>query len=257
MKIGFFVRFFALIISLGAVSLSAYGAYEMQLALEKAVNYLVVAAPFVVIAAASMPPIAERLWTIDHKGKTVLLWIAIVPAAILAFFSALERVHYSKESLASEQRAITSLRDRMRDETLVAARAELKDVLAKQEKELGLKACKETCQTKWANQVDAARKRESDVLAEIMDQEKKLVNKPDVTAPIWLLPATLDLLGFVGTFVAFAPNRPAKEEQKSVEKPVKKRPRRKIRRKPRVSNKIKKAVEKPANDNVHYLKPRD
>jgi hypothetical protein len=53
--IGTAARALALVIGLTAAGLQAIGAYEMQRLVEGGINYLVVAAPTIVIAAALIP----------------------------------------------------------------------------------------------------------------------------------------------------------------------------------------------------------
>lgn len=254
MKIHWAVRSVAFLIGVVAAVLASYGAWEMQMKIEKVINYLVIAAPFVTFTSALMPPMAESLWNVKHRTKSVVTWLTIVPVAVLAFFSAYERVHYSKEAIAAEQRAFASQKSRL-EKDLEIAQLATKDEVTKQDAQLKLKACKEDCQAKWKKKVDDAREVEANVQEKITEIEKKLLDKPEVSAPLWLLPATLDLLIYVSIWITFAPNHVPVENKKEekTSKKIKRRRKRKVKSKKVVAPKIKEAVEKTANDNVVHF----
>ena len=151
------VRAVACLIGLVAASLTGFGAWEAQYAQEGGVNYLTLAAPFVVAAAAVIPPIAERLWA-DHKAKSVFLWLTLVPVAVLAFYAATERVHGIKATGLAERAALATAATLAHD-SLSAARASLEKVESDAAEALKLRACKEECRKKWEGEANAARQR--------------------------------------------------------------------------------------------------
>ena len=75
------VRLGALALGLVCSCLGMYGAFEFAMKLEGgAVTYLVLAAPVIAGAAASIPVLAEATWRGGAYLKALLWWAALVPA---------------------------------------------------------------------------------------------------------------------------------------------------------------------------------
>jgi hypothetical protein len=225
MKLHWFVKLVAGLIGFGAAALSSWGAYEGQMKVEGEVNYMVIAAPFVIMAAACLPPIAERLFHIGNFWKSVWVWGVIIPVAVIAFFSSYERVHMAKDTLAAAQRANVKAVQRLEKE-LELARADTKAKELEVAPTLAKKSCKEVCQTKYKGFVTEKKNAEAAILEKIESKEAKQTVTADMAAPLWLLPATLDLGTFVGIWICFAPNPVPVVEQK----PAKRRRKRKSKK---------------------------
>lgn len=235
-------------VGLICAGLSSYGAYEFQLKLEGSVNYLVVAAPFVVASAALIPVLAEATWRDRQWGKSLLWWLVLIPAAALAFYAAAERVHLSKAGAEAERIASRGAVTRA-EATLSEAREALKATLAKQSEALHLRACREECQAKWQGKVDTARKAVADAEAKVSDKEAKAVTEAPFKAPTWLLPLCLDLIGFMAIWTAFGAARVMPSEYDNCAK--RKRGARRTRRSPAKRRpSLDRVICRVSNDNV-------
>src|SRR5262245_8341099 len=230
-------RLGALALGISCAGLGAFGAYEFTHRLEGEVTYLVLAAPLIAVAAAFIPPLAETTWRSGHPLKATLWWLVLVPAGAVVFFSAAERVHVAKAGAQAERDAFRGAVSRAqaaltkREAELVKARAEANAARAQ-------KQCGSSCRTKLATEttahadVDAAKR-------ELLSAESRATTDSSLQAPVWLLPAALDLVAFMSlwTGLTMGPVRGGRRE------PGRRR-RRDQRRRP------KPAVATPANDNV-------
>lgn len=246
------VRAVACLIGLVAASLTGFGAWEAQYAQEGGVNYLTLAAPFVVAAAAVIPPIAERLWA-DHKAKSVFLWLTLVPVAVLAFYAATERVHGIKATGLAERAALATAATLAHD-SLSAARASLEKVESDAAEALKLRACKEECRKKWEGEANAARQRVEEAISAVTAAEARAIPEASYKAPLWLLPLCLDLLTFGGLWVGLAPRRSQEAAEKAPAA------RRKPQRKPKAAPTPpaparKRVILTGTNDNVYSFPP--
>jgi hypothetical protein len=90
--------------------LGMYGAFEFAMKLEGgAVTYITLAAPVIARAAASIPVLAEATWRERAFLKSLLWWLALIPAGAVVFFSAAERVHVAKAGAQAERVALRSI----------------------------------------------------------------------------------------------------------------------------------------------------
>ena len=190
------VRLGALALGVSCAGLGAFGAFEFAHRLEGEVTYLVLAAPLIAVTAALIPPIAEVTWQRGHFLKALLWWAILVPAGAVVFFSAAERVHHAKAGAQAERDALRGVASRAQaaltksEASLVKARAEANAARA-------LKQCGPVCRTKLATEAAA----QADVEAakhELLLAEKTATTDSPLQAPVWLLPAALDLVGFIG-----------------------------------------------------------
>ena len=99
------IRLGALALGLICAGLGCYGAWEFALKLEGEVTYLVLAAPVIAVSAALIPVLAEATWRERAYLKSLLWWLALVPAGAVVFFSAAERVHVAKAGAQAERDA--------------------------------------------------------------------------------------------------------------------------------------------------------
>jgi hypothetical protein len=225
--------------ALGSVSsgLGCYGAFEFAYRLEGSVSYLVIAAPVVALTAALIPPLAEATLRSGAYLKALLWWATLVPAGAVVFFAAAERVHVAKAGAQAERSALRNAASRAQaaltrsEASLAAARAEANAARAQ-------KQCGPVCRTKLAAEAAA----QADVEAakrEVLSTESKATADSPLQAPVWLLPAALDLVAFVAiwTGLSMGPVKGCRGE-------AGRRRRRRVRR-PTMP-----LAASPANDNV-------
>jgi hypothetical protein len=196
------VRQGALALGLTCAGLGAFGAYEFTRRLEGEVTYLVLAAPLIAVAAAFIPPLAEATWQGGHPLKALLWWAVLVPAGAVVFFSAAERVHVAKAGAKAERDAFRGVVSRAQA-TLTKAEAELAKARADANKARGQKQCGPGCRTKLATEATA----KADVEAarrELLLAEKKSTADSPLQAPVWLLPAALDLVAFMAIWTGLS-----------------------------------------------------
>ncbi len=206
------IRLGSLLLGLICAALGAYGAFEFALKLEAgAVTYLVLAAPVIAATAAVIPPFAEATWRSGQPLKALLWWATLVPAGAVVFFSAAERVHGAKAGAEAERSAFRSAATRAQaaltksEASLVQARAEANAARAQ-------KQCGPVCRTKLA--AEAAAKADVDAgRRELLSAESKATADSPLQAPVWLLPAALDLVAFMALWTGlsgrFKPGQPA------------------------------------------------
>lgn len=225
-----------------AAGLGAVGAFEFQSKLEGSINYLVIAAPLVAVAAALIPCFAEELWRAGHRLKALAWGLCLIPAALTVFLSVAERVHYSKAQSAAERAAQHSAVGRAQ-QALEEAKSYRKTVDEDASKQRKLRRCREECRAKIDDAVAKASQRVTEAEEALKAAEGKAVQEAPLSAPAWLLPASLDLIAFLAIWSGLAPGHlpKAKEEPKA-----KVKAKRKAKRKPRPG--------KPSNDNDRQLK---
>ena len=172
------------------------GAFEFAIKLEgNAVTYLVLAAPVIAGAASSIPVLAEATWRDRAYLKSLLWWLALVPAGAVVFYSAAERVHVAKAGAQAERSAFQGAATRAQA-ALTKAEHSLDKARADANKARGQKQCGPDCRSKLAAEtvaqadVDAARQA-------LLKSESVATTDSPITAPVWLLPAALDLVAFM------------------------------------------------------------
>jgi hypothetical protein len=181
--------------------------------------------PVIAGAAASMPVLAEATWRERAYLKSLLWWVALVPAGAVVFFSAAERVHVAKAGAQAERVALRSAASRALA-ALTKADAELVSARAAANKARGLKQCGPDCLSKLAAEttaqavVDRAR-------GELLQAEKQVITESPLQAPVWLLPAALDVVAFLAIWTALSPARskPAQRVTKAQQRRSKRRAR--------------------------------
>jgi hypothetical protein len=218
-------RLGALALGLTCAGLGCYGAYEFAHKLEGTVTYLVLAAPVVAAAAALVPSFAEHAWHRRQYLKSLLWWLVLVPAGAVVFFSSAERVHVAKAGAQAERDALRGVSTRAQA-ALTKVEASLDKAKAEANKARGLKQCGTSCRSKLAAETQA----QADVDAAkqaLLDAEKRATADSPLVAPVWLLPAALDLVAFMALWTGLsdwskAPRRqPAKRRRRT----LKRRPR--------------------------------
>lgn len=234
-------------LGLVATGLGMFGAYEFARKLENGVSYLVIAAPVVAAAAALIPPIAEAMWRQGAYLKSLLWWLVLVPAAATVFYSAAERVHTSKAGAEAARGALRSAVERAQDD-LKDAKALAQTARAEADKTLGWKTCKTTCLGKRerADRADAVVEKAQAALTEA---EAKATTESPYKAPVWLLPAALDLIAFMAIWSGLTGPKPP---QAPLPPKVKVKAKRTVRKrskvvKPKAPPKL--HVVTPVNDN--------
>lgn len=198
-----------LTVGVGCAGLGAYGAFELQQRLEGGVSYLVFAAPLISGAAAIIPYFAEHAWRQKQRVKTLLWWLTLGPAAAVVFFGAAERVHAVKAEAAAERSAYHSAAVRaaqsLSEAKDKATRAE-QDV--KEARKLGAKKCDANCIDKWEVEAIRTRVRVAQAQGAITAAETRAVEDSPLKAPVWLLPAALDLLAFMAIWCGLPVSKP-------------------------------------------------
>lgn len=230
-----------LLVGVGAAGLGAVGAFEFQSKLEGSVNYLVIAAPLVAVAAALIPCFAEELWRAGHKVKALAWGLCLIPAAATVFLSVAERVHYSKAQAAAERAAQHSAVSRA-EQALREAKDYRSTVEAEAASQRKLKRCKAECVAKHDDAVAKASQRVTEAEAALKSAEGRAVAEAPLSAPVWLLPASLDLIAFLAIWSGLAPGHLPKEQGVSKQKA-------KHSRKAKRRKKL-----RPSNDNDRQLK---
>jgi hypothetical protein len=189
---------------LGLSALTCYGAYEYAIKLEGHVSYLVIAAPAIALAAALIPPLAEHTWRQGEYLKGVLWWVVLVPAAATVFFAAAERVHMAKAVAEAERLALRKVVQRAEEERTTAKAAyEKASKEADPHRAVKDGDCKGVCPTR--REAEKRTKAEYDAVEEkLKSAEKKAVSEASIKAPVWLLPAALDLIAFMAIWTGLS-----------------------------------------------------
>jgi hypothetical protein len=220
------VRLEALALGLVCSCLGMYGAFEFAMKLEgNAVTYLALAAPVIAGAATIIPVLAEATWRERAHLKSLLWWLALVPAGAVVFYSAAERVHVAKAGAQAEHLAFRSQASRAQA-ALTKADAELVSARAAANQARGLKKCGTDCRSRLAAEttaqaaVDRAR-------GELLEAEKQARTDSPLQAPMWLLPAALDVVAFLAIWTGLSParSRPAQRVMRVQQRRPKRRSR--------------------------------
>ena len=161
------------------------------------------------------------------------------------FFSAAERVHDAKAGAQAERSALRGAALRA-EATLTNAEAELAKARAGANKARGQKQCGPDCRTKLAAEVSAQADVEAARLGLLQAQRKATAESP-IKAPVWLLPAALDLVAFMAIWTGLSSAGWASKASARV--PVKRPRRRTVRRRQRVSEAPTKTRLAAGNDN--------
>ena len=196
------VRLGALALGVSCAGLGAFGAYEFARGLEGGVTYLVLAAPLIAVTAAFIPPIAEATWHGGHPLKATLWWLVLVPAGAVVFFSAAERVHHAKAGAQAERDAFRGAVSRAQA-ALTKAQADLTKARAEANVARGQRQCGSACRTKLVTEASA----QADVEAarrDLLLAEKKATADSSLQAPVWLLPAALDMVAFMAIWTGLS-----------------------------------------------------
>jgi hypothetical protein len=200
------IRLGAFLLGLICAGLGCYGSWEFALKLELGtVTYLVLAAPVIAAAAAMIPPIAEATWRGGQYLKSLLWWLVLVPAGAVVFFSAAERVHVAKAGAQAERDAHRGVATRAQA-ALTKAEGQLDKARADANRARGQKQCGPDCRTKLAAEASA----QADVVAArsaLLSAESAATTDSPLQAPVWLLPAALDLVAFMAMWTALSGGR--------------------------------------------------
>src|SRR5262245_3597841 len=183
--------------ALGSIcsGLGCYGTFEFAYRLEGSVSYLVLAAPVVALTAALIPPLAEATWRSGAHIKALLWWAALIPAGAVVFFSAAERVHTAKAGGEAERAALRSAVARA-ETALAEARTENAKAQAEADKVRGWNQCGPKC-TGIKATAEANRELVADAEAKLAKAEAMAKLEAPFKAPVWLLPAALDVVAFM------------------------------------------------------------
>jgi len=224
------------LLGIGAAGLGCYGAWEYAYKLEGQWSYLVLASPVIAGAAALIPPQAEWLWAQGARIKALLWWVTLIPAVAVVFFAAAERVHVAKAG-AQAGRDAARLAVELAQAERTTAQAALAQAKADADKTLKWKKCGTECQGIRA----AVPLRQADfdqAEAKLLKARTQSTQDAPLQAPVWLLPAALDVVAFMAIWTGFSgPWR--------IAAPVAVKPQVKRKAKPR-----RKRLPRPTNDNV-------
>lgn len=197
----------SIVLGLIATGLGCYGAFEFALKQEGGqVSYLVIAAPVIAAAAALIPPIAEDCWRNGMYLKCLLWWLILVPAAATVFFASSERVHVAKSGAEAERAAYHKAVDRATSE-LAEAKAEQTKAQAAVNKAEGRGDKGPKLETPKAT-LASAKVRLDEAKSALMSAERSATEESPMTAPVWLLPAALDLIAFMAIWTGLTGPRP-------------------------------------------------
>jgi hypothetical protein len=248
------IRLGAFVLGLICSGLGCYGAWEFALRLEGTVTYLVLASPVIAAAAALIPSFAEHAWLRGSYLKSLLWWLVLVPAGAVVFFSSAERVHAAKAGAQAERDALRGVATRAQA-ALTRAEGQLDKAKAAANKARGRKQCGPDCRTKLAAEASAQVDVEAARQALFKAESAATADSP-ITAPVWLLPAALDLVAFMAMWSAFSGGRQPKPATVRVAATQGKRRSKAKRNRPRVSKEERAKAEaealfrRGANDNV-------
>jgi hypothetical protein len=184
-----------------AAGLGCYGAYEQSASVNG--GYLMIAAPVVALASAVIPYFAEEAWKAKHRLKAVIMASILIPAAATVFYAASERVHLAKAGAEAERQSLRSavtLAERHLDEAKKsAARAEADATAARAKR-----SCNAECLARWDAAAAAARSRVTAATDAITAAGSKATVESPLKMPVWLIPASIDALAFIGIWMGLA-----------------------------------------------------
>ena len=190
--------------ALGSIcsGLGCYGAFEFAHKLEGSVSYLVLAAPVVALTAALIPPLAEATWRSGAYLKALLWWAALIPAGAVVFYSASERVHAAKAGGEAERAALRSAVARAQT-ALAEAKTENAKAQAEADKVRGWRECGPKCTGAKAT-ADNRRELVAEAEAKLAKAESMAKQEASLKAPVWLLPAALDVVAFMAVWTGLS-----------------------------------------------------
>jgi hypothetical protein len=219
-------RPFTFLLGVAAAGIGCYGAWEYALKLERSVSYLVVAAPVVAGAAALCPVIAHWSWADKQRIKAILWWLLPLPlAAAVVFFSAAERVHVAKAGEEAVRSSLSRAAERSR-KNLEEAQAAFKAADQAEAKFRGAKQCGPQCRAARET-LTIAKQRLEEAADALTKAEASAPTESPLKAPVWLLPAALDMVAFFAIWSGLGgPWRVSVEERPTKKKRRKKKPKR-------------------------------
>ena len=162
----------------------------------------------------------------------------------MVFFSAAERVHVAKATAQAERVALRSAASRAQS-FLTRSEASLEQAKAEANAARSQKQCGPVCRTKLAAEASA----QVDVEAarwELLFSESKATTESPLQAPVWLLPAALDVVAFLAIWTGLSPTRSRPAQR--VTRAQQRRPKRRARTS-RVAS-AKALVRSAQNDNI-------
>ena len=244
------VRLGALALGVVCSGLGMYGAFEFALKLEgNAVTYLVLAAPVIAGAAAIIPVLAEATWrerALPQEPPLVARIGSCWSRRVLLRCGAGPRREGRRagraQSLFAVLRLVPTQHSPRPRPSLAKARADANKARAQ-------KQCGPDCRTKLAAEATA----QADVEAarrELLSPRSKATTDSPLQAPVWLLPAALDLVAFMAIWTGLSGHRPTQAVKPGQ---TKRRARKCKPRAPRASDARAQAralSRRTANDNV-------
>ena len=126
----------------------------------------------------------------------------LVPAGAVVFFAAAERVHVAKAGAQAERDAHRGVATRAQA-ALTKAEGQLVTAQAAANRARGQKQCGPDCRSKLAAETTA----QADVAAArsaLFQAESTATADSPIQAPVWLLPAALDLVAFMAMWTALS-----------------------------------------------------
>ncbi len=205
-------------LGVAAAGLGMWGAYSYGLKLEGGVSYLTIAAPVIALAAALIPPLAEASWRGGRYVKALLWWLVLIPAALTVFFGTAERVHIAKAGAGAERQALRNVADRAKA-GLEEAKREASKAQAEALRAEPKRHCNQDCrEAKLAR--DAANTKLATAQQALLVAETKATTEASMSAPEWLMPASLDFIAFMAIWSGLAGPRakPVKAKRKAIAK---------------------------------------
>ena len=169
--------------------------------LEGEVTYLVLAAPVIAATAALIPPLAEATWRNGALSRPFFggpFWFRPEPWCS----SALPSASTGPRPVRSRARC-SSWRRNSSPGSTHQERSEPGQGASRGQRSAGQKQCGPVCRTKLAAEaaaqadVDAARR-------ELLSAESKATTDSPLQAPVWLLPAALDLVAFMAIWTGLS-----------------------------------------------------
>ena len=200
-------RIAAGVMGVGATGISAYAATSHAFALEESISYLVVAAGMIAVSVTIIPPAVETLWRRGHRLKAGCWILALVPAATVVFTSAATRVHDANEAARAERISLERAAKRV-EQDRDSARERLATAIGQADRYRGLsdKDCNHRCRTARASEIEA-RAQAVNADTRLTEAEKLLRTASALTAPNWILPVAVDMIGFLGVWTAWSGSR--------------------------------------------------
>jgi hypothetical protein len=167
------------------------------------------------------------------------LWLALVPVLGIVFFASAERVHMAKAGQSADIAAKAASVSRAESE-LKEARDALRQAEPAEARAKAIKAeqCGINCRTALGT-AQAARERVTQAEQALATRQSTAITESPFRAPVWLLPAVLDLVAFLGIWVGLSgpwvsqtqaerPNQQRKRSRKPAAKRTPAAPRKRV-----------------------------